>query len=333
MSQRNLYSHSNSAKSASRKFNSNHMYLTNKDFIESSPFVRKSYDIFTDDNIDEDIIYSRNMMNTPPEIKKKIMEENLSLADIESKKELKKNKGINKVKLKKIKVTKRRSKNMNFRLDDDTFNSNLLPNVDHDIRENVKTNLDFESTNSIDYDSIQNSSIKNLKLFSSSNSSDFLDDMNDNRRNSNSFKVPSLVIHDLREEKDSVFDENYSKKYDNGNYSDRKEDREMMDLCIKSKFQHNSSSKKNMINSSKRQEFLMINQNKYFGLHSKNKLNFLFHNSKNDLSTYPNISDLPLEKQTPRSLYMREIAKNNLLPLPLLLRSTITPFDVSLAHR
>jgi hypothetical protein len=115
--------------------------------------------------------------------------------------------------------------------------------------------------------------------------------------------------------------------------ADRKEDKEMMKKSWSDKNKSNSFCRRNVISNSKKNKFLLVNQDKYFGIKAKTRMNVLFQNSLNDLYFYPNADDLPEEKKTPRSLYMREIAAHNLLPLPLLLRKNTTPFDVSLAHR
>jgi hypothetical protein len=318
-----------SQKSASRKYNGHHINLSAKDFIESAPFVRKSYDIFTDGNVDEDIIYSRNMMHTPPEIKKRILEANLE-ADKKLKKELAAiQRNTDKKEKKKIKKDK---KMMNFRLDSDTFNANKsLNDGAQNHRDAVKT-LNFHSNNNSADSHDNNEHFNERGFIQRLDSSDAFDEMFNNKRKNSNFRmpplgmIPPLVIHNHMQEKSDILNQSIEDKAKND--ADRKEDKEMMKNRSK-----NSASKKNIIGNSKKNEFLIVNRDKYFGLKSKEMMNTLFQNSKNDFYSYPNISDLPEEKRTPRSLYMREVAVHNLIPLPLLLRKDTTPFDVSLAHR
>ena len=71
----------------------------------------------------------------------------------------------------------------------------------------------------------------------------------------------------------------------------------------------------------------------YFGLDARKKFDDLFRRSKNDAAVYASLDDLPDGRRTPRTMYLRSLAKSELIPLPLLIRKDGAPFDVSLAHR
>lgn len=71
----------------------------------------------------------------------------------------------------------------------------------------------------------------------------------------------------------------------------------------------------------------------YFGVKSRLDFAEKFRLSYKDLERYPDESKLPAEKLTPRSMYLRESAKKNLIPLSLLLRKDSNPMGVHLAHR
>ena len=71
----------------------------------------------------------------------------------------------------------------------------------------------------------------------------------------------------------------------------------------------------------------------YFGVEAKHKFHELFLRSNDDMRVYTDYEDLPEDRKTPRSLYLREVARSNLNPLPLVLRNDGAPNEVSLAHR
>ena len=71
----------------------------------------------------------------------------------------------------------------------------------------------------------------------------------------------------------------------------------------------------------------------YFGEEARIAFSLRFKNASKDLERYSNEEMLPISKLTPRSLYLRESAKNNLLPLPIILRKSTNPMGVHLSHR
>lgn len=58
----------------------------------------------------------------------------------------------------------------------------------------------------------------------------------------------------------------------------------------------------------------------YCGIEAKKKFSAKFHNAQHDLAKYTSEIDIPSEINTPRTLFLREQAKRNLLPLPLIMR-------------
>ena len=71
----------------------------------------------------------------------------------------------------------------------------------------------------------------------------------------------------------------------------------------------------------------------YFGETARQGFALRFKNAAKDLERYQDESQLPASKSTPRSMYLRESAKANLIPLPLILRKESNPMGVHLSHR
>lgn len=71
----------------------------------------------------------------------------------------------------------------------------------------------------------------------------------------------------------------------------------------------------------------------YFGDSAILELQEKYRRTQADLDRYPDETDLPNELNTPRSLYYREVVKNKLLPLPLLLRKETYPLGLHLSHK
>lgn len=74
-------------------------------------------------------------------------------------------------------------------------------------------------------------------------------------------------------------------------------------------------------------------ENEFFGEKARLDLALKFKKATKDLERYPNEADLPAERRTPRQLYLREVAKANLLPLPIILRKDSNPMGIHLSHR
>lgn len=74
-------------------------------------------------------------------------------------------------------------------------------------------------------------------------------------------------------------------------------------------------------------------EDQFFGEKARVDFALRFKNATKDLERYSDESKLPPEKLTPRSLYLREGAKKNLLPLPIILRKDSNPMGVHLPHR
>lgn len=70
----------------------------------------------------------------------------------------------------------------------------------------------------------------------------------------------------------------------------------------------------------------------YFGNISRINFNRRFLQANKNLQTYPDDDTLPLSLSSPRSLYLRETTKLNILPLPLILRKEKTPLGIYLSH-
>jgi hypothetical protein len=70
----------------------------------------------------------------------------------------------------------------------------------------------------------------------------------------------------------------------------------------------------------------------YFGETARQGFAQRFKNASKDLERYSE-EQLPLAKRSPRSMYLRESAKKNLLPLPIILRKESNPMGVHLSHR
>jgi len=71
----------------------------------------------------------------------------------------------------------------------------------------------------------------------------------------------------------------------------------------------------------------------YFGNISRINFNRRFLQANKNLQTYPDDDTLPFSLSSPRSLYLREITKLNILPLPLILRKEKEPLGIFLSHR
>lgn len=74
-------------------------------------------------------------------------------------------------------------------------------------------------------------------------------------------------------------------------------------------------------------------EKEFFGEKARFDLALKFKKATKDLERYQNEEDLPAEKRTPRQLYLREVAKSNLMPLPIILRKDSNPMGVHLSHR
>eukprot|EP01032_Pedospumella_encystans_P003385 gene3385-3997_t len=74
-------------------------------------------------------------------------------------------------------------------------------------------------------------------------------------------------------------------------------------------------------------------ENEFFGEKARFDLALKFKKATKDLERYPNEEDLPAEKKTPRQMYLREVAKSNLMPLPIILRKDSNPMGIHLSHR
>jgi hypothetical protein len=72
---------------------------------------------------------------------------------------------------------------------------------------------------------------------------------------------------------------------------------------------------------------------KYFGEKARVSFAKRFKDAAKDFEKYPYDSMLPEEKRTPRSMYLREVSKQKLLPLPIILRKESNPMGVHLPHR
>jgi hypothetical protein len=70
----------------------------------------------------------------------------------------------------------------------------------------------------------------------------------------------------------------------------------------------------------------------YFGNISRINFNRRFLQANKNFQTYPDDDTLPLSLSSPRSLYLRETTKLNILPLPLILRKEKEPFGIYLSH-
>ncbi|RYH11471.1 hypothetical protein EON65_38750 [archaeon] len=72
---------------------------------------------------------------------------------------------------------------------------------------------------------------------------------------------------------------------------------------------------------------------KYFGPQASLELQEKYRLIKGNIDKYQVDSDLPEDMQTPRTLYLREVVRNHMLPLPLLLRKENHPLSLHLAHK
>lgn len=84
------------------------------------------------------------------------------------------------------------------------------------------------------------------------------------------------------------------------------------------------------------EETILSNQyDRYFG--EKSRINFhkRYKQQRKDMNRRSNkdITDMPSKLLSPRSMYLREVDKNNLLPLSLLLRKENKPLGLYLGHR
>ena len=70
----------------------------------------------------------------------------------------------------------------------------------------------------------------------------------------------------------------------------------------------------------------------YFGNISRINFNRRFLQANKNLQTYPDDDTLPISLSSPRSLYLRETTKLNILPLPLILRKEKEPLGIYLSH-
>jgi len=70
----------------------------------------------------------------------------------------------------------------------------------------------------------------------------------------------------------------------------------------------------------------------YFGNISRINFNRRFLQANKNFQTYPDDDSLPLSLSSPRSLYLRETTKLNILPLPLILRKEKEPLGIYLSH-
>lgn len=78
---------------------------------------------------------------------------------------------------------------------------------------------------------------------------------------------------------------------------------------------------------------LADHRDKYVGDRAAKELQSKYRTAPRTLLHYATNDSLPVEMQTPRTIYMRETTRSNLIPLPLLLRKEIQPNGVFLAHR
>lgn len=72
---------------------------------------------------------------------------------------------------------------------------------------------------------------------------------------------------------------------------------------------------------------------KYIGIEAKKEFQLLYRKANRDFSIYVKDEDVPEAKRTPRSLYLREIEKNKLLPLSIILRKEKFENGIYLANR
>lgn len=71
----------------------------------------------------------------------------------------------------------------------------------------------------------------------------------------------------------------------------------------------------------------------YFGIKAKENLMLKFKRASHNLEIMPKDSDVPGELRSPRFMYMREVQKGHLLPLPLTVRNTKNPRGIFLAGK
>ena len=60
-------------------------------------------------------------------------------------------------------------------------------------------------------------------------------------------------------------------------------------------------------------------RDKYFGVQARLEFGDMFRDALNELIHCPDDDDLPTDRKTPRTMYLREVTKNNMLPLPLVM--------------
>lgn len=71
----------------------------------------------------------------------------------------------------------------------------------------------------------------------------------------------------------------------------------------------------------------------YFGVKAKENLMLKFKRASHNLEIMPKDGDVPDELRSPRFMYMREVQKGHLLPLPLTVRNTKNPRGIFLAGK
>lgn len=78
---------------------------------------------------------------------------------------------------------------------------------------------------------------------------------------------------------------------------------------------------------------LMEHFHSYFGQKSRSEFNLKFKSASLLLDRYADDEEVPEKMRTPRTLFLRESAKDNLIPLPLILRKESNPVGIYLGNR
>lgn len=140
--------------------------------------------------------------------------------------------------------------------------------------------------------------------------------------------APIAVETNEMEQLQEIEFDGFVESYLRASYSHDENEDDVLDLSSL-----NTDEQTNIQNMEKLREDLKLVYNQYFGDTAILEFQAKFKQCSVLLERYPNDQDLPSELQTPRSLYLREVAKSKLLPLPLVLRSDKDPLAINLSHR
>lgn len=318
--------------------------LSSKDFMSTAPRVQKKYSVFSDENSEEnEEVMEISKINKNAQLEREI--------------EAKINENIlNKMEKKKNKSRKNSTYNFSSAK---TFNNHDNRLSSNDTAFNFSLSVALEKGLTLSSKSLQEKSgnntnetnIINSTVSTASSTVSLLNRRTSSQSKKLKKKLVDITIKPEDESENEVFSSRKEKKKEsnhenNENANQKVEEEEIINSPIEDnrKDDNNERIEEEIIfenpsydsitgSSEKSMRKKNVNKSNYYGKNSRNKLNLLYKKSRNDLSIYPTLDSLPSDKHTPRSLYLREVTRLNLLPLPLVLRQAISPYDVNLAHR